>query len=121
MIAKIATAAVYVDDQQAAQKFWTEQVGFSVHRKQLMGPQGDWLEVGPKGAESCLVIYPKAMMEDWAERKPSVVFECENMQETHREMASRGVEFTQEPEKMPWGMFAIFNDLDGNWFGLKGG
>ena len=31
-------AAVYVDDQRKAVEFWTEQVGFEVHREKPMGP-----------------------------------------------------------------------------------
>ena len=38
MIQKIATAAVYVEDQQKALAFWTDQVGFEVHREMPMGP-----------------------------------------------------------------------------------
>lgn len=120
MIEKIATAAVYVDDQQEAVKFWTEQVGFEVHRDKPMGPQASWIEVGPPGAESCLVIYPKSMMEDWVERKPSIVFECDDVQRTYEEMRERGVQFTQPPQEMPWGPFAVFVDPEGNWFGLRG-
>ena len=120
MIAKIATAAVYVDDQQNAVDFWTKQVGFEVHRKRSMGPQASWIEVGPRGAESCLVIYPRSMMEDWAERKPSIVFECEDVHRTYEMMRDRGVQFAQQPKEMPWGLFAIFVDLEGNWFGLRG-
>ena len=120
MIAKIATVAVYVDNQQEALRFWTEQVGFEVHRSIPMGPTASWLEVGPKGAESCLVVYPKSMMNGWPERKPSVVFQCEDVHKTHEEMSSRGVKFTEEPKAMPWGQFAIFQDLDGNEFVLRG-
>ena len=119
MISKIATAAVYVEDQRAAFEFWTRQVDFEEKRKLPMGPSGDWLEVGPKDAESRLVVYPKSMMADWAERKPSIVFECDNIQAPYDEMSSRGVVFTQEPREMPWGMFAIFEDLDGYWYGLR--
>ncbi len=119
MIAKIATAAVYVEDQQAALRFWTEAVGFSVHRSQSMGPEAEWLEVGPPGAESCVVIYPKAMMGDWEERRPSIVFECNDIRGAFEAMSSRGVEFTQEPTDMAWGPFAIFRDPDGNEFGLR--
>ena len=64
MIQKIATAAVYVEDQQKAVAFWTEQVGFVVHREKPMGPVARWIEVGPPGAASCLVLYPKAMLGD---------------------------------------------------------
>ena len=47
MITAIATAAVYVEDQEKSVAFWTEQVGFTIHRTHQMGPQGSWIEVGP--------------------------------------------------------------------------
>ena len=119
MITRIATAAVYVDDQQKAADFWTTQVGFEVRMDKAMGPEAKWIELGPRGAQSCIVIYPKSMMADWAERKPSIVFESENLRATYEEMRSRGVEFMQEPQDMPWGPFAIFLDPEGNWFGLR--
>ena len=119
MIAKIATSAVYVTDQDKAVRFWRELVGFEIRRDLPMGPEARWIEMAPPCAESCVVIYPKSMMEDWAERKPSMVFECEDIEQTHREMADRGVEFSQEPKEMPWGMFAIFLDPEGNWYGLR--
>lgn len=119
MIKKIATSAVYVADQDKAVQFWREKAGFEIRRDLPMGPGAKWIEMAPPGAESCIVIYPKSMMEDWAERKPSMVFECEDIEQTHREMADRGVEFSQEPKEMPWGMFAIFLDPEGNWYGLR--
>ena len=62
MIEKIATAAVYVDDQSSAIEFWTQKVGFEIHLEKAMGPYASWVEVGPPEAESCLVIYPKSMI-----------------------------------------------------------
>ena len=118
MIRNIATAAVYVEDQARALLYWTRQVGFEVHREMPMGPHASWIEVGPRGGESCLVLYPKSMMEDWAERKP--LSSCEDVQETYREMRHRGVPFSQEPRNMPWGPFAIFIDPEGNSFGPRG-
>ncbi len=73
MIDKIATSAVYVSDQEEAIRFWVEQVGFERRRDHPMGPEARWVEMAPQGADSCIVIYPKSMMEDWAERKPSLV------------------------------------------------
>ena len=116
---KIATVAVYVENQPKALAFWTEQVGFMLHRKESMGPGGDWLEVGPHEAGARLVIYPRGLVDDWAQRKPSVVFECDDIQATYQQMAGRGVTFTQAPKPMPWGPFAIFLDPEGNWFGLR--
>jgi hypothetical protein len=77
------------------------------------------IEVGPSGAASCLVLYPKSMMQEWAERKPSIVFECASVKQTYDEMLSRGVQFTQTPTQMPWGPFAIFLDPEGNSYGLR--
>jgi catechol 2,3-dioxygenase-like lactoylglutathione lyase family enzyme len=119
MIKEVATVAVYVESQQDSLRFWTERAGFELRHSQPMGPKADWLEVGPPGSESCLVIYPKSMMKDWAERRPSIVFECADIPETYRTMHSREVEFVQEPKPMAWGPFAIFRDLDGNQLGLR--
>jgi predicted enzyme related to lactoylglutathione lyase len=119
MITTIATAAVDVTDQPSAVDFWTRQVGFVVHRTQRMGPHASWIEVGPPGAASCIVLYPKSMMSDWTERKPSIVFRCDDVWSTHRQLAANGVSFSQPPQPMPWGDFAIFEDPDGNSYGLR--
>jgi len=90
MISKIATAAVYVENQNESVKFWTEKVGFVVHREKPMGPGVSWIEVGPQGERSCLVIFPKAMMANWNERKPSIVFDCDSVQDTYNELKAWG-------------------------------
>lgn len=120
MIKRIATVAVYVEDQQAAIRFWTEQVGFELRRNDPMGPEAFWVEVAPAGAETCFVIYPRKMMANWQEQKAAVVFECTDFQATFEGMAGRGVNFLEEPQRMPWGTFVRFRDPDGNEFLLKG-
>ncbi|CAH0345275.1 VOC family protein [Bacillus sp. CECT 9360] len=121
MITKIATTAVYVEDQQKAKAFWTEKVGFDIFAEKQMGPPGSfWLEVGPKGAGTALVIYPKSMMTNWAELKPSIVFLTDDIKETYQTMKDNGVVFEGELNEMQWGTFATFKDEDGNSFLLKG-
>lgn len=120
MIRKIATAAVYVEDQQKAKAFWTEKVGFEVVHEASMGPGGSWIEVAPKGAETALVLYPRTMMKNWQELKPSIVFVCDDIDATYQAMKANGVHFEAEPNKMQWGTFAIFHDEDGHSFVLKG-
>lgn len=120
MIKQIATVAVYVEDQQKAKEFWTEQVGFEVRVEQPMGPGATWLEVAPAGAASALVIYPKAMMPNAGELKPSIVFVCDDIQGTYEQMKGRGVHFPEPPQKMGWGTFARFQDPEGHEYLLKG-
>ncbi|MDF2961860.1 MAG: Glyoxalase/bleomycin resistance protein/dioxygenase [Paenibacillus sp.] len=120
MIKHIATVGVYVDNQQKAITFWTEKAGFQVFRNQPMTPDASWVEVGPEGAQSALVLYPKAMMPNWEELKPSIVFHVEDIQQTYEAMKSRGVHFLEEPNPQPWGTYCRFQDEDGNEFLMKG-
>lgn len=120
MITNIATAAVYVDDQQEALRFWTEKAGFIVRQNHPMGPSASWIEVGPADAQTCLVLYPKAMMPGADEMKPSIVFVCDDIQATYSKMKANGVEFLDEPKTMAWGTFAQFQDNQGYTYLLKG-
>ena len=121
MISNIRTVGVYVSDQDAALRFYTEVLGFEVRADLSMGRQGRWLEVAPPGAQSRIVIYPRAMMQDWDRRKPSVVFGCEDVDAEYRRLSGLGVEFSQTPTRMKWGSFAVFQDPDGNEFVLSEG
>jgi predicted enzyme related to lactoylglutathione lyase len=118
MIGPIKTIGIYVEDQSKAVEFYTEKLGFEVRRSIPMGPGANWVEVAPPGAQSCFVLYPKAMTSNWAELKPSVVFHCPDVEETCRRLKSNGVRITMPPTPLPWGTFAKFLDLDGNEFGL---
>ena len=120
MVQQIATVAVYVENQDRAIEFWRDRIGFEVRVQESLGKAGFWLEVAPKGAGSRLVLYPKSLMPNWQELKPSIVFECDDIQITYKSLKDRGVEFIDEPTKMSWGTFAKFRDTDGNEFLLKG-
>src|ERR671915_1481589 len=120
MITNISTVAVYVDDQEKSLEFWTEKVGFKVHRRETMSPTADWIEVGPENAQTCLVLYPKSMMQNWEELKASIVFNCADVDEMVSRLKSKGVEISGEPKKMKWGTYATFKDIDGNEFLLRG-
>lgn len=114
MITNIKTVAIYVEDQVRAVEFYTVKLGFEARRKEQMGPNAHWIELAPKGAQTCLVMYPKSMMKDWKERKPSIVFACDDAKATYEELKNRGVIFLDEPKGMAWGTFATFRDPDGN-------
>ena len=65
--------------QEMAVDFWTKRVGFEVWTRRPLGALGSWIEIAPPGAESCLVLYPKALLSDWAQRKSSIVFDCDDV------------------------------------------
>ena len=119
MITKIGTAAVYVSDQKAAEEFWTSKMGFEVVAKNEMGENLYWLEVTPKGGQSALVLYPRSAMKEWEQMKPSIVFECDNFDETFKQLKASGVN-VGDPMDLAWGKFLEFKDPDGNEFGMRG-
>jgi len=84
-----------------------------------MGPQGNWVELVHNKGQLRLVPYPRSIMPDWRERKPSIVFSCEDVNDLFEELSARGVQFKGKPTKMGWGNFAHFVDPDGNEFGLS--
>ena len=118
MIGLIKTIGIYVEDQEKAVSFYEETLGFEVRRSLPMGPNASWVEVAPPDGETCLVLYPRAMMPSWKELKPSVVFFCPDVEETCRRLSSLGVRISMPPTQMAWGMFAQFLDPDGNELGL---
>jgi hypothetical protein len=95
-------------------------VGFEVRANNPMTSQASWIEVAPRDGHTALVLYPKSLMPDWRERKPSMLFFCDDIEKTYSELASRGVDFKQEPKRIPWGTYAIFVDPDGNEFVMRG-
>lgn len=117
---KIGTVSIYVEDQKKALGFWTEKLGFQQRNNFDMGNGMTWMEVAPVGAESCLVIYPRQLMTDYEERKPSIVFTCDDIDGFCDVLKQKGVQFSKELSEMGWGKFASFLDEDGNEFGLKG-
>jgi predicted enzyme related to lactoylglutathione lyase len=116
MINAVQSVALYVESQQQALEFYTQKLGFDVRRNESMGTRGSWIEVGPPGAETCLVLYPRSLMPNWKELKPSVVFKCDNVHGTCQELAARGVRISEQPREMAWGTYAKFADPDGNEF-----
>jgi len=117
-IGPLKTVAVYVEDQESALDFYVRKLGFELRRRMQMGSGANWLEVAPPDAESALVIYPRAMMPDWAAKTASLVFHCANITATINTLRERGVTVCMEPTDMPWGKFAAIEDLDGNQIGL---
>jgi predicted enzyme related to lactoylglutathione lyase len=47
-----------------------------------------------------------------------IFFNCDDIQETYRELASRGVKFTAPPVKMDFGWWSMFEDGAGTRYAL---
>jgi uncharacterized glyoxalase superfamily protein PhnB len=128
---KIASCHLWVHDQEIALKYWTEKVGMEV-RQDVSFPEemGDfrWLTVGPPGQDDVSIVLMAAPGEpvmDAATRKQvldltakgfagTVFLTTDDCQASYEEMKARGVEFTEEPHQMPYGIDCGFRDPSGN-------
>lgn len=118
MIGPLKTVAVYVADQKRAEAFYTGVMGFVVRRRAGIGPEAEWIEVSPRGGQTCLVLYPRSMMPDWKAKSASIVFTCVDVEATVRGLEAAGVRVRTPPTDLPWGAFAVVLDPDDNEIGL---
>jgi predicted enzyme related to lactoylglutathione lyase len=131
---RIATAQVWVHDQNEALDFYTKKLGMEVRQDVTVAEMGNfrWLTVGPVDQPEVSIVLmaipgPPVMDAGTAEQVKSlmakgfagtVFFTTDDVQATYEKLKARGVEFTEEPTEMPYGIDSAFRDPSGNNFRL---
>jgi uncharacterized glyoxalase superfamily protein PhnB len=128
---RIASVHLWVHDQAVALEFWTKKVGMEV-REDVSFPEemGDfrWLTVGPPGQDDVSIVLmavPGAPLMDDATRAQvldltakgfagTVFLTTDDAQASYEQLTARGVEFTEPPNQMPYGIDSGFRDPSGN-------
>jgi catechol 2,3-dioxygenase-like lactoylglutathione lyase family enzyme len=130
MITKFTHSTVWVLDQDAALRFYTEVLGFEA-RTDVTMDTFRWLTVGPPGQPDFELILavpgPPMLDPESAEHIRAMVakgalgagvFATDDCRRSYEEMKARGVEFLTEPAERSYGIEATFRDNSGNWFSL---
>ena len=119
---KIKIASLIVDNQDKAEKFYTEVLGFEVKENVPVG-EFKWLTVvspdNRDGAELALEpndnpaskTFQKAIFDQGI---PATMFFVEDLQKTYEKLEKLGVVFKVQPTDMGGTFAAIFNDTCGN-------
>ncbi len=131
---KIANAQLWVHDQDEALAFYTEKLGMEVRNDVTLAEMGDfrWLTVSPPGQEDVSIVLmaipgqpvfdegtSRQIEELTAKGAAGTVFlTTDDCQASYEELSARGVEFTDPPEKRPYGIDSGFRDPSGNSFRL---
>ena len=110
--------SVPVSDQEAAKRFYVDQVGMSLLADSSWGDEQRWVQVGWPGVDASFTLVT------WFDEMPAgslrgLVLETDDLDRDHRAMAERGVRFLGEPIDQPAGRFATFVDPDGNRMSLR--
>ena len=120
----IQDIVVFVRDLEVSKRFYVEQLGFELLTEQCLPNGVRWIEVAPPdGSANLALVEPKP---DRPEYKLIggyrwVLFMTEDVQAKYKEWSERGVRFLFAPETPGWGgVYARFEDPDGNAFGLEG-
>jgi predicted enzyme related to lactoylglutathione lyase len=120
MIEGVSKVVIEVDDQARALRFWTETMGFGLHRDMTYGDER-WVEVRTPDEGLILVL---SLRRDDAPDAPDVLptsnvfFCCHDLAKTYEELRARGVEFPQPPVELSFGWWSLFQDPEGNRFAL---
>ena len=131
---RIATAQLWVHDQDEALAFYTDKLGWEVRSDVTMPEMGDfrWLTVGPADQPDFAVVLmavPGQPVLDDPTRKQildlsakgfagTLFLTTDDCRASYEELRARGVEFSEEPEERPYGIDAGFHDPSGNSFRL---
>jgi len=119
---RIALTSIFVDDQESAESFYTDVLGFRLRHKVPIGADF-WLTVtapdDPTGPE--LLLEPASHPAAQAFRAamatdgiPVAQFAVTDIDSEYRRLAGLGVTFTQPPVEMGPTITAVFDDTCGN-------
>jgi catechol 2,3-dioxygenase-like lactoylglutathione lyase family enzyme len=124
---RIGLTSVYVDDQDQAERFYTQVLGFQVKTSAAYGPGERWLSVvaseEPDGVELVLHLADEpARAFQAASRQlgqPVLSLRTDDCQAEAERLKAKGVVFVREPAGMAYGgTDAVFDDSCGNLLDL---
>ena len=124
---RIGLTSIFVDDQDQAERFYTEVLGFQVKTSAPYGPEERWLSVvspeEPEGVELVLHLADapaRAFQQASRERgRPVLSLTTHDCRRDAERLTAKGVVFVKEPGRMPYGgLDAVFDDTCGNLVNL---
>jgi predicted enzyme related to lactoylglutathione lyase len=130
MLKSLTNVNVWVHDQDEALAFYTEKLGLELRDDVTLPEMGNfrWLTVGVPGQKDVNIVLmavpgPPVFDDETSTKLKELVakgaasglfFATDDVDGTYRELADRGVEFSQEPTDQPYGRDAGFRDPSGN-------
>jgi catechol 2,3-dioxygenase-like lactoylglutathione lyase family enzyme len=127
---KIATAQLWVHDQNEALAFYTKKLGMEVRADVTVPEMGNfrWLAVGPASQPDVSIVLMAIPGEPVMDRQTAdqvrtlmakgfagtVFLTTDDVKRESSELKKRGVEFTEEPADQPYGIDSAFRDPSGN-------
>ena len=122
---RIAHIALVVEDYDAAIKFYTEKLNFTLIEDTILSETKRWVLVAPKGATECCLLLAKAANDEQRSRignqtggRVFLFLFTDDFYRDYNKMVADNVKFVREPAKEDYGTVAVFEDLYGNLWDL---
>lgn len=124
---RIGLTSIFVDDQNHAERFYTDVLGLQVKTNAPYGPTERWLSLvspeDPDGVELALHLTDEpARAFRRASRdigRPVISLRTDDCRRDAERLKAKGVVFVKEPDRMDYGgMDAVFDDTCGNLINL---
>jgi uncharacterized glyoxalase superfamily protein PhnB len=130
MLKSLATAQVWVHDQDEALAYYTDKVGLELREDVTVPELGNfrWVTVGVPGQPDVAIVLmaipgPPVFDEKTRDQIQELMakgasgglfFTTDDCRATYEELRAKGVEFTQEPVEQPYGIDCALRDPFGN-------
>ncbi|MEK3975891.1 VOC family protein [Psychrobacillus sp. FSL K6-1267] len=122
MLSKIGQIMLYVNNQDNAVKFWTENLGFTVIAEESNDQGFRWIEIAPiNGAETSLILHNKDFVSKMSPGlnldTPSLMFFTEDIEQLYNDLLNKKIT-VGEIVNMPTGRVFNFADNEENYFAV---
>ncbi|TYB43268.1 VOC family protein [Actinomadura chibensis] len=127
---RLALITIVVDDYDRAIDFLTGALGFELVEDSPSltndGRPKRWVVVRPPGAETGILLAradgdrQAAAVGAQVAGRVGFFLDVDDFEAAHRRMAAAGVEFVTAPRTEPYGEVAVFLDIAGNRWDLRG-
>ena len=123
MISSVRKIVLPVQNLDDAIAFWVNKLGFQLAVDEQYGDQGRWVEVVPPDRALSMILSLETERSNDRRVSPNlptspVFFNCSDILKTHAELRARGVTFAKDPERLPFGWWAMFEDDAGRRYAL---
>ncbi len=119
---KVGYVVLYVNDEVASLRFWTEKVGM-VEKSRSQAGSLSVVQVGFADQDFAFELVPLALMKDNPDgldlATPSIAFWVDDLAATRAALVAQGVQATELGEHSGIATFA-FPDNEGRWFAVIG-
>ena len=116
MLTSLANVSLIIRDYDEAIQWFTEVLGLELRMDGSMGDGYRFVTVGVRGQEGMSIVLHK-LDEGNTVADGSIhglLFHTSDCRGEVDDLRRQGVKITLEPQEMPWGVQAVFEDLYGN-------